>query len=364
MASFTTCWKNTVFGCLLGASFTVGAFQLSPTGTLIERQGAALNLPWYQRFLSGVAEQGVYNFTHPVHEEITHRIYGCLVEPVCQTPESEYAPATVIAGVRWNDDPPFKLTSTSIKACKVQETIRVITQPVCWYELFKDAEKKSKTTYFDAKAASGNLMYRSHFGDLQFLHAMATKDGEPASVTQANILMWGEFAWAVASGAYGGGQKLSEVTIAGFDKAFGSSGWTVQDLYSLGNPALRAHLPDVAFGSLLHLLEDSFAAGHAERRDPVGGAQCASGGYPKPGKIVSFHSYTNQDHKRHGDYDAPEAMQKGLLDGSVNVITVGQNLRAMYGRKQPWPEVRAYLECVFDLEDPNTEAGPGPGFSE
>ena len=342
---------------------SVAAFQLSPTGTLIERQRAALNQSWYQRFQLSVAERGVHQFTHPVHEQITHRIYGCMVESACENPDSEYAPSTVIAGVRWNDDPPFRLNATSISQCRVQETVRVITQPVCWYRLFKDAEQKSLTTYFDADNAGGNLMYRSHFGDLQFLHAMASRDGEMASVTRERILMWGEFTWAVASGSYTGGQRLAEVPIAGFPDFFGKVGWTVQDLFSLGNPALRKNLPDIAFGSLLHLVEDSFAQGHVERRDPLAGEQCPAGRQAKPGRVVSFHSYAHQDHQKHGDYDSPEALLHGLLDPGVNVVIVGQTLKTMFEEKKAWPEVRDYLECVFDLDDPSAQADAGAGFA-
>lgn len=347
---------------LILACTSAPAFQLSPTGTLIERQRASLNLPWYQRFQLGIAERGVFNFTHPVHEEITHRIYGCLVESACRDPDSEYAPPTVIAGVRWNDDPPFRLNASGISECKVQETVRVITQPVCWYKLFKDAEQKSQTIFFDAGNTGGNLMTRSHFGDLQFLHAMAAKDGEPAATTRERILMWGEFAWGVALGETGGAQRLAEVPVAGFSNFFGKSGWSVQDLFSLGNPALRKHLPDLAFGSVLHVVEDSFALGHVERRDPVAGEQCRASGQPKPGKIASFHSYVHQDHTLHGNYDSPEALAQGLLDPDVNVVTVGRVLKALYEEKRGWADVRNYLDCVFELDDPAAPAGPGAGL--
>ena len=83
----------------------------------------------------------------------------------------------VIYGVRWNDLPPFKLSleegnCTYLgKSCKVSETIRFSTQPLCWYCLFKDAEKKAQTKPIVgcSKAAGtqrGNVMTRSHFGVL------------------------------------------------------------------------------------------------------------------------------------------------------------------------------------------------------
>jgi len=94
----------------------------------------------------------------------------------------------VIYGVRWNDLPPFKLlpdegNCTYLgKSCIVSQTIRFSTQPLCWYCLFKDAEKKAqiKPIVGCSKAQGtfhGNVMTRSHFGDLQFLHAMASEKG-------------------------------------------------------------------------------------------------------------------------------------------------------------------------------------------
>lgn len=338
------------------------AFQLSPSGTALERHNAKRNDSWYTRFTSGVAQWGVYHFAHSVHEEITNLIFGCDADPeACADPEIGFAEATIIAGVRWNDDPPFRLATTRIPECKQEQTVRVVTQPTCWYKLFTHAEKRAKTTYFDGKSNRWNIMYRSHFGDLQFLHAMGSKDGETAGETRRRILLWAEFAWSVAIGTQDSKALLKDVKVKGFAGFFPKSGQSISDLFTLGNSSLRRGIDNMAFGSLLHLVEDSFAFGHVERMAPVAGKTCQGTSYPHPGTIRSFRSYTNQDHKAHGTHDSRESFQEALK-ASPNVVDVGKVLLDMYDRKAPWETVNAYLQCVFDIEDEKAPASAGAGL--
>lgn len=354
-------WRAFGLLILLAAPETM-AFQLSPSGTSLERHNAEVNAGWYTRYTSRVAEWGVHNFTHSVHEEITHLIFGCDADPTaCAKPDIGYADQTIIAGVRWNDDPPFGLTSTRIPECKQGQTVRVVTQPICWYKLFTHAEKRARTTYFDGKSNRWNIMYRSHFGDLQFLHAMGSRDGETAGETRRRILMWAEFTWSVATGIQDSKALLKNVKTKGFADFFPKSGQSIFDLFALGNTSLRRGIRDVAFGSLLHLVEDSFAYGHVERSAPVRGKTCLGPPYPHPGTIRSFRSYTNQNHKVHGHYDSRESFQ-AALSNSPNVIDVGKVLLGMYDRKEPWETVDAYLQCLFDIEDENAPASAGTGL--
>lgn len=346
--------------CLL--CFSAYAFQVSPSGTALERFQVTINKAWYARYTTRVAELGIYQFTHPVHEEITQLVFGCDAGPVaCSDPDIGFAPAAVVAGVRWNDDPPFRLTTTGIPECKANTTIRVVTQPTCWYKLFKHAEKRAKTTYFDGKSSRWNIMYRSHFGDLQFLHAMATRDGETAGETRARILMWSQFAWSVATGTADSNTLLKEVSVEGIGALFPRSGQNVMDLYTLGNGSLRRELRSVAFGNLLHLVQDSFAFGHVQRSAPVAGATCPGTNHPRPGLVRQFRSYTNQNHKIHGKYDSRAALEANMKL-SPNVVDVGRVLLDMYDRKEPWEVVGPYLGCVFDVEDAKALAAAGDGL--
>lgn len=327
------------------------AFKLSPEGTALERVRAKVSAGYWDRMAQYIAERGVFHFTESVHEEITHRIYGCEADKtICGDPDvQDYAPASVLAGVRWNDDPPFRITATSIDECKTDQTIRVITQPVCWYKLFKHAEKIAGTTFLDATNPNSNLMTRSHFGDLQFLHAMASKEAESSTETRANILMWAEFAWGVARGDIASGVFVRDVKIERFDRFFGKSGWRVQDLLALGSPFLQNNIRDVAFGTLLHVVQDSFARRHVDRLEPIVSQKCEAAGNPQPGPIRAFASYPTQDHADHAKFDSRDRMVDGLI-APTNVLSVGRVLREYYRERKPWNEVRPYIECIFAVD--------------
>src|SRR5438876_120090 len=87
--------------------------------------------------------------------------------------------------------------------CKVGQTIRFTTQPECWYQLFAAAKKAAAGGVVPSAATRAALLARSHFGDLQPIHAMASQDGETAAKTQKEIMMWEEFTWRVAAKEYG-----------------------------------------------------------------------------------------------------------------------------------------------------------------
>ncbi|QOJ24712.1 MAG: hypothetical protein HRU78_14595 [Gammaproteobacteria bacterium] len=305
----------------------------------------------------------------PVHEEITNRIFGCLKED-CDNPDPKTNNSGldwVMVGVRWNDDPPFKLNYTNTSACPTDnKNISLSTHPACWGILFHDAKKQAKgriyTPNFDL------IMQRSHFGDLQFFHAMASTDGERAFETKIKIMLWAEFLWNVMTQDLEPATKLNSINIAGFD-FFEKKNWTIQDLFMISYKAShikKDNLSDIAFGSLLHMIQDSFSESHVIRNDSQLGAQC-SGNLPKPGTIVKFLSYQNQDHDEHAEHDSRKALHYHLQkEQQVNVVTIGQELLKFYEFSEPrkskkWTEVKPFIDCIFDLENPQEVASAGDG---
>src|SRR5260370_40710579 len=79
------------------------SYKLSPTGTVIERNIAKKSsLGLVERLLVELAGQRVYQFTAPVHEEITQRIYDCKGDAdTCADVDIDFATPYVLAGVRW-----------------------------------------------------------------------------------------------------------------------------------------------------------------------------------------------------------------------------------------------------------------------
>jgi hypothetical protein len=306
------CRLLVVAGLLAGSANPVWAFDLSPKGTRFDQDAVKAWAPRFlDRILTALANQGLPKFKHPVHEEITHRVYGCNYQDatICGDPDAQFATPYVIAGVRWNDDPPFQMNPNQAQgtSCRTRYedgrtmTIRFITQPRCWGQLFLAARRQINADAgrrFDA-ANQSSLPLRSHFGDLQFVHSMASSDGEDPAETRSKILGWAEFTWGVVRGSHKLQTWLKDINVPVVQQFFGNSGWRVQDLFTLGDPSLRRFVSDVAFGSLLHMVEDSFAAGHVDRMQPAPGAKCPGNSHDAPGPIGEFHSYTRHPGRIH-----------------------------------------------------------------
>lgn len=365
-----SCKLILVTALLAGSVLTAQAFDLSPKGTRHDRDAVKAWAPsWIDGILTTVADKGLTRFKQSVHEEITHRIYECNYEGAgfCGNPDAEFAPSYVIAGVRWNDDPPFQLKRNQAKGinCKTAYedgrpmTIRFITQPLCWGELFLAADKHVKRhpeRPYDA-ASQAAMPLRSHFGDLQFIHSMASANEEEPFETRRKILGWAEFTWGVVLGQYELGTWLKDIKLPVIEQFFGANEWRVQDLFTLGDPSLRAHINDVAFGSLLHMVQDSFAAGHVDRMEPANGKRCTGSPHRAPGPIREFHSYIHQDSSRHGEADNREAFVNNRL--TPDVVDVGRTLVALRQAKAGWSDVGSYLECVYELSPSSRRATAG-----
>ncbi len=342
------------------------ASSLSPRGTKVEQHVAQENSAFWEHTVLALGREGVLHFSEPVHEEITARIYDCNDDCNDADVAAEYANPYVIAGVRWNDDPPFQLQPGEGQHthCKTEETIRFTTQPRCWYELFTAAKKAAEQGEVPNAASHAPLLARSHFGDLQFFHSMASQDGELAGETQRRVMIWMEFTWRVANGEYGLDSKLADVKIVGFDQFFGKSGWTVQDLFTAGNPILRGkgRVPDVAFGSLLHTVEDSFAEGHVQREGNSSGSCSSAPQFAAPPRVIEFHSYAHQDEKKHKERDTRNAFTEELAR-PINEVMVGKALKDFNERGASWETVKPYLDCVFAVVDPSVKASAGTEFA-
>ena len=269
--------------------------------------------------------------------------------------------------MRWNDDPEFKFLPGrgEYLGCTPGKTVRLVTQPVCWASVFKHGERAASRGV-RLTGRNGNLLVRSHFGDLQFLHAMAVADGEAAEVTRRNIMAWLEFTWRTSTGEAGFGSQrvVARLPIDGFAERFRhNQGWRIQDLFALDNPGVRdaGAIQKIAFGSLIHVVEDSFAAGHVDRAAPPPGATCA--GWRAPGEIREFHSYPRQDSHRHGLADKLGALQQHEGSANPNVIDVVSTLGILWRAAAPWDEARTYLDCVFRLAPDARPSSPGERFT-
>ena len=333
----------------------VHAFKLSPQGTSIERALVRKDQRLIDRAISVAARSGIDKLGEPVHEEITNRMLGCDGDPnVCAEADWDSGAAYILAGVRWNDDPPFEFAAGhgAYRGCKVGNIVRLVTFTDCWVQVFNDGKlRASKRLPLDRRTAP--ILIRSHFGDLQFFHAMASTDGEAAAETQSKIMMWMEFTWKIAIRKIRVDEIVVDVGIAGMKDVFLGHGWSVQDVFAQGNPHIRKpkYLADVAFGSLLHVVQDSFSTAHVRREKPVHSRMCESPASERaaPGRIVEFHSYVNQDERAHGSEDTRQAFLTHWSDVRPSVVDIGRVLNEYYEKQVDWDVVRPYLTCVFQL---------------
>ncbi len=347
----------------------VQAFKLVPEGSFIERKLAGKSQSELERIFAGFALNGIHKIGEPVHEEITNRVLGCEGDrDICGAPDYEPKNAYVLAGVRWNDDPPFRFETGNgnFGGCTAGATVRLVTFPRCWANVFKDGEKRAGDgAKFDGKNAP--ILLRSHFGDLQFLHSMApAKDIDAASV-RASILAWAEFTWRIAMGEFSYTTRAKDVPVDRTKEVFDDKGWSIQDLFALGNPLVRKpeNMSELVFGSLLHVVEDSFARGHVDRAMPDGREKCGgtAAEYLMPGRILEFHAYGEQDPTKHGNADTRQAFSAQWSASRPHVIDVGRILYDYFVRRASWTDVKPYIECIFTLSPDVRRSSSGDEYA-
>jgi hypothetical protein len=175
-----------------------------------------------------------------------------------------------IRGVVWADDPEGLLFDNP------RDTTNY-SSGAMWYSHFSEGKE----------GKFGTMTARSHFGDLQFFHGMATSDAEKPATTKANMLNWARFLIKVAKGVIVTTTQLKD--IAEVSSLFPNQGeLTVKELFGWGKGDY-VKIRQRAVGALFHMIQDSYAHGHVERNSA--------------GEITEFHAYGGQDEHKHGEYD-------------------------------------------------------------
>ncbi|MBF5004254.1 hypothetical protein [Diaphorobacter caeni] len=202
------------------------------------------------------------------------------------------------------------------------------------------------------------MLYRSHYGDLQFMHAMGAYDGETAGETVDRMKMWAEFLWGVAVGKTPTGVFIRELNHPDL-AAYFPGDLTATNLFATGIVEVRKDLDQVAMGALLHMVQDSFSQAHTER-GLESGAQCGNTGFDKPGQIQRFHSYAQQSSTSHDTEDTSKALALHTMQISPSAVDVSRAFLALWKEKKSWMEVSEFFDCVFDVKDRSVEADAGP----
>ncbi len=219
----------------------------------------------------------------------------------------------------------------------------------------RDAEQKAKCLgkYTQQGECPGigiehDLLYRSHYGDLQFLHAMASKREETAQETKRKMMLWAEFVYKIGVGAIDTTATLVSLReLPGINEIFVRPGFTVHYLLARETDR-KADIKKVAIGSLLHVIQDSYSDAHTER---ING--CNSLAHNK-GEIVSFRVYGLQNPDEHKEADIrPTWLESGDLSDN-NPVSVSAIILQFWLNNADWNiQVRPFLnDKVWPLQDP------------
>ena len=308
----------------------VGAIDKSPSGSASRQAKGFLSL-----------------FNSDVHERITRQAYAKAGVPLTDD---------VIAGVRWNDNPPAVRLGPLAGSCDTR----------CWISMLR-IDRSALEVLSRREQTIPTL--RSHFGDMQFLHAMASHAGESALDTREKSMRWAEFSYRVARGEIEGRANVFELRNAGSTmdaatrdwvsslfRAPAKKLWRVQDVFLPKAGELRL----VAFGTFLHLVEDSYSASHVQRvtrRYQANGCPSYDAGDP----VLEFRTYLGQDTEKHAVCDdAPDWLESPRAGSPIDVLA---ELVRAYADGRDWPYVKAILEAkVFRMAERAAAARPGACF--
>jgi hypothetical protein len=304
---------------------------------------------------------------------------------VFETPELDEVPAEELAvAVRWPDDP-----TGEVRGRRISKTIFKFVA-----KMTGQCEKRYN------RGMKDGLLCSSHYGPLQFWHAMASRADEPTEETQRKMLAWAGFLYEVAAGddkflrrnycEYWRGQQgregkgeLASVLAPEDDFPCTKEGppWTISTLFSLTCRGARSSVTcdesldprDArlnALGALLHMVQDSYAQGHASR----GSAELIPGTKRVKSKfeclpINQFYTYGAQNDKKHRQADAFPQPGQSCANASTGVhdpVLASANVLWFVQQKKGAKELTEYLEKrVFPLaEGRKSHAGAGELFAK
>jgi hypothetical protein len=298
---------------------------------------------------------------HPIHENIAIAalLNSSLVFPKATTYNNlNHKQWEYFRGIIWNDDPECLLFKESA------DDNRLFGVGADWWKKFQFGDEKCMTQ-------------RSHFGDLQFLHAMGAADHEMPHTTRERMLHWMGVMYKLACGNQGvsENQSLREHFDDSMFSGTPSGGSSLRDLILADRPEYRAsNIPLRALGICMHMIQDSYAMGHVqrrllnrwdfERRDKNGYLVFRPGTWAQWGEIVSFHTYGTQDENRHSFYDGLEGASVpnprdlasfNRLLGARDAIEACILLINAFARKRSWTELRQEMEARVFAIDPDAK---------
>jgi hypothetical protein len=267
----------------------------------------------------GYEAEGVFKIQEGIHEGLTFAALVTSSLKISATKKIDQKTNEFMRGVFWNDDPAILMFHEST----MNNWLFSATGSQNWKDIFEAGEFAKVN---DLK----NLTVRTHYFDLQFLHAMASEIGEKPHDTLAKILLWTEVLYKLSIGEEGVSKSdlLDSVKVKSlvsyntdsytyslgkfFNAATEPTGKKTLDyLLTRNSKYVYLDISRRAIGSLLHLVQDSFARGHVKRTllnpgdlvKPDVTDVFKTGKYGKFGDVENFHCYRGQNKPQHEKYD-------------------------------------------------------------
>lgn len=241
----------------------------------------------------GIAANGIFDHGTPVHELMTRK---AAIDSGYIFPSDTYQMNHLLEGVRFNDDPESHLAKGDVLG---------------FASKFLGDNKGKK-----------NATELVHFGNYQFVHAMA-KGGMPAHQVKSRMMLYAYHCWlsATDSNSYAKFQSLYGSVLAKNKANRPNSDYSREEL--IMKDAVKVFPYEVlsfqtnnqnsfqnrAMGSLLHMIQDSYAKGHTVRQGWEDGSNS--------GAILYFQDYKQQDSHQHDQYDVPKS-------GKTNEATLSE----------------------------------------
>jgi hypothetical protein len=310
--------------------------------------------------------EGPFNKGDPVHEVLTLR---AIKDALTQLKDQGKKPGSLLGGVDTKGIPSLSSKSGhNLAPEKLNKTLHQFIRGVIWPDDPKGLlfDEPSGLTDYSSGAAwyeefdvdeigdPAALIARSHYGDLQFFHAMASSDGEKPGETKAKIAKWSRFLIDVSTGRIDANKTVAEFATA--KELFPShTTITVKELFGYAK-ASDDEVRQRAAGALMHMIQDSHAKGHAERE--------------ASGEIKEFHAYGGQDHAQHGAHDAWAGgadLGKRIKNtaGAERAIEKCKDVLVLLDQGASTDDVLKYLDDqVLKLSSAATPAGPGTGLEK
>jgi hypothetical protein len=273
---------------------------------------------------------GVLKTCDPVHERVTRTVVAVILGRQSAEP-SDPATWEYLRGAAWNDDPQGLLFSAG-------DGPGAFADNVDWCTSF--AASQAKALQGAVPAANDPLNARSQFGDLQFLHGLASRPGEKAIETYKRLAVWLEAMYRVAAGEISGDTPVEKVPVDRFPSLFPRQAkLTVAQLlgiHSAGDVRARA------WGSFLHVLQDVVGEGHTATR-PTGGG---------PPAILHYFTYSGGTNPGHGGDPgwrsawAPDA-SFDAVPRMDHVVLREIDLSRLLARKMPWSMIKTFVDRFF-----------------